>query len=303
VPLAALGLQTLWRTLARRHAALALAAVGIAVVVSSLELAIQPFEHHYRTVPVPPEYAAVEQTPRGILAEYPLGYSDIYRLWQRVHGRPLVNGAPVDTTADYARLVVLDPAEPGVARSLALMGVTAIMIHPEGRADVPVPPREPTPSEGYRLVGRYPDGASLWTVTAPPAPALVLLPGGFAAPQRVTGGHVAYALVSSSGVAALDLYAKAPALIRLTFDATPPRGARLRVRLAGGSREQPFLITGPAQISTLVQVPRGVSQLLIKVDPAPSSPADALLISAPRAEAGSGSPALQPQVTSSDPGF
>ena len=36
------------------------------------------------------------KTPNGILAEYPLGYSDIYRLWQRVHGPPLVNGAPTD---------------------------------------------------------------------------------------------------------------------------------------------------------------------------------------------------------------
>src|SRR5207302_1742216 len=109
--LAALGLQALWRFLAgSRRRVLPAAAVAVALVVSFLELTVQPAQGRFRTTPVPPEYAAVERTPPGVLAEYPLGYADVYRLWQGRHGRPLLNGAPPDTTADHARRVLLDPA-------------------------------------------------------------------------------------------------------------------------------------------------------------------------------------------------
>src|SRR5205823_303470 len=127
--------------------------------------------------------------------------------------------------------VLLDPAEPGTARSLSLLGVTAIAIHPGGGADVPVQPREPSDGEGYRLIGRFPDGASVWNVVAPPAPALVTLPGGFAPPRLVTGDGVGYPLVSPSGVALLELQAKAPGVIRLVFDVVPPKGSKRGFRI------------------------------------------------------------------------
>src|SRR6266576_5166612 len=122
LPLAALGLQALWRTLSRGGRPLALSAglVGAAMVVSFLELAIHPAQNRFRTVPSPPEYNVVDRTPRGILAEYPLGYSDIYRLWQSRHGRPILNGALPETQPDYARLTLLDPADPGTAEALSL---------------------------------------------------------------------------------------------------------------------------------------------------------------------------------------
>jgi hypothetical protein len=50
-------------------------------------------------------------------------------------------------------------------------------------------------------------------------------------------------------------------------------------------------------------VPRGVSQLVVKVDPAPTSEADALVISQPRTERASGPAALHATPTSGDPGF
>src|SRR5205823_5114151 len=180
---------------------------------------------HFRTVPIPPEYTALDQsTPNGILAEYPLGYSDIYRLWQRVHGRPLLNGAPEGSVPDQARLMVLDPAEPGTAQSLALLGVTAIAIHPGGPADAPVAPSEPTPADGYSLVGRYPDDSSVWDVVAHPAPAFVTLAGGFAPPRRLSGSGIRYPLVASGGVALVELRARVAGVIRLVFDASAPKG-------------------------------------------------------------------------------
>jgi hypothetical protein len=203
LPLAALGLQSVRRVVG-------VAAVVVLMGLSFFELSTHRVGH-FRTVPVPPEYTALERnTPKGILAEYPLGYSDIYRLWQRVHGRPLVNGAPDGSLADQARFMILDPAQAATAPALALLGVTAVAIHPGGPADTPLQPRDPASTPGYRLVGRFPDGSSVWAVVAPPAPALVTFPGGFAAPRLVAGDVVGYPLVATSGVALLELRANRP---------------------------------------------------------------------------------------------
>jgi hypothetical protein len=86
LPLAALGLQMVAGTLEQRRRFAGVAVVAAALVVSFVELSTHR-PAHFRTVPVPAEYSAVKSgTPNGILAEYPPGYSDIYRLWQRVHG-------------------------------------------------------------------------------------------------------------------------------------------------------------------------------------------------------------------------
>jgi O-antigen/teichoic acid export membrane protein len=301
LPLAALGLQMVAGTLERRRRFAGVAVVAAALVVSFVELSTHR-PAHYRTVPVPAEYSAIKSsTPNGILAEYPLGYSDIYRLWQRVHGRPLVNGAPEGSVGDQVRFMVLDPAQAGTAQTLSLLGVTAVAIHPGGPADTPLQPREPTHASGYRLVGRFPDRSSVWAVVAPPAPALVTLPGGFAAP-RLVAGKVSYPLVAPSGVALLELRTKQPGVIRLVFDATAPSGSHeLRIQDAQG--EHPFTVSGSTRIDVNVEVPRGVSQLLLKVDPPPSSEADAIVLSQPRAEPASGAAVLHATPSSADPGF
>jgi len=295
LPLAALGLQTVRRV------------AGVAVVIAAMSLSF--FElathgvSHFRTVPVPPEYTALERhTAEGIVAEYPLGYSDIYRLWQRVHGRPLVNGAPEGSLADQARLMVLDPAQAGTAQTLALLGVTAIAIHPGGPADTPLQPREPATSPGYRLVGRFPGGASVWAVVAPPAPALVTLPGGFAAPRLVAGDVVGYPLIAPSGVALLELRAKSPGVVRLLFDATAPSGER-QMRIQDAQGEHSFIFTASMHFDLAVEVPRGVSQLLLKIDPAPTSEAEAVVLSQPRTEGASGAAVLRAIPSSAAPGF
>ena len=239
------------------------------MVVSFVELSIHPAEPRFRTIPTPPEYNVVDSTPPGILAEYPLGSSDIYRFWQRRHGRPLLNGAEPGTQADYARLMLLDPTQPGTAAALSFLGVTAISLHPGAHADVEIPPRDPGRSSGYRLVARYPhdrsiwypDGASVWKVVASPAPALVTLPGGFGAPQRGSGGLVVYPLVSSAGVGVLDFAARSPGLVRLVFDATPPEGKEATLRVVDSKNEQAFSLAGGTLVSVLVSIPRGTDNL------------------------------------------
>jgi len=302
LPLAALGLEAIRRRVAVRRLEAGAALVAAAIAVSFVELGTHR-THHFRTVPIPPEYTALEQeTPTGILAEYPLGYSDIYRLWQRLHDRPLVNGAPEGSIADQAHLMVLDPKEPGTASALSLLGVTAIVLHPGGPGDVPVQPREPVTAEGYRLIGRFPDASSVWTVVAPPAPAFVLLSGGFALPRRLDSGVIGYPLIASGGVAVIELRARTPGIVRVEFDASAP-GAQHRLRVQDTQGEHPYPFTGSMHFDANIEVPRGVSQLLLKVDPAPTSEADAIVLTQPRAEARNGLASLHATTVSADPGF
>jgi len=295
LPLAALGLQSV-----RRVAGVAV--VAVAVALSFVELSTHRVAH-FRTVPVPPEYEAVERaTPDGIVAEYPLGYSDLYRLWQRVHGRPLLNGAPAESLADLAHLMVLDPKEPGTSSALALLGVKTIVLHPGGVADVPVQPREPAPADGYRLVGRFPDTSSVWIVTAAPAPAFVMLAGGFAPPRRLENGTLVYPLIASGGVAVLEIRSRAAGTVLVEFEAGAPGGQRdLRIEDAQG--EHPYGFTGSRHFGENVEIPKGVSQLLFKVDPPATSEADAVLLSQPRVAAATGAATFHAIAVSADPGF
>ena len=296
LPLAALGLQTLWRALARRARVAAVAAVAVAIAVSFGELAVHTVPR-FRTVPVPAEYVALKSTtPDGILAEYPLGYSDIYRLWQRVHDRPLVNGAPDGTSADQLRMVLLDPAQPGTAQALAALGVSAIEIHPGGPADVPVEPREPTHVAGYRLVGRYPDGASVWDVVAAPAPAIAVPTGNFLAPTRSGNGPLEFTMASSP--ATVELRAKTPGVVRLTFDASVHGGGSTTLHLGDGTRDVAVPVSGTTPVSVAVQVPRGHSEIFLR--PEGSSLVD---VSLPRAKATSAGASLSALQLQADPGF
>jgi hypothetical protein len=303
VPLGALGLQAVARTIAsRRGTAVAIAVVGVVMLLSFAELGTHPVGR-FRTVPVPPEYSALRDTPAGTLAEYPLGYSDIYRLWQRTHGRPLVNGAPPGTPPDIARLALLDPAAPGTAQSLALLGVTAIAIHPNAHVDTEVPPNEPHDGAGYRLVGRFPDASSVWDVVAAPAPAFVTLVSGFTKPRRVAGAAIGFPLVASSGVALLEIRSRRAQTIEIDFEALPPAGSTRTLRVADNAGERVFVVRSRTTIAVDVAVGRGVSQLFVKVDPAATSESDAVVLTQPHARPSSATDVLHPTGTSNDPGF
>ena len=200
-------------------------------------------------------------------------------------------------------MMLLDPSQAGTPEQLSLLGVTAIAIHPGGPADVPVQPREPTNVAGYHLVGRYPSGASAWSVTARPAPAFAMLAGGFALPRALADGTIGYPVVATSGVAAIELRAKTAGTIRLVFNAIPPNGSSHQLRIQGEDDERTFPLSGPTPLSLDVAVPQGVSQLLVKTDPAATSDADAVVLTQPRVEPSTAAPILRAQQVSPEPGF
>lgn len=308
LPLAALALQELW-TLARRgrspsrpHAA-QLALVGVAAVVSFLELTVSPAHLSYRVGHLPPQYAAIMRTPKGILAEYPLIGAYDYVFWQRRHGRALLNGAPPATQADFVRRVLLDPAAPGTARALALLGVTTIdtdagaLDFRDGVSDVP----DARWGSGYELVARFADHSSVWRVTAKPAPALVTLPRGFGEAIALSGHWVAYPLLA--GEATLELIAKAPAIIRVVFDASAGTINQPKLRIGALHRSRTFTLARRKQIAILVAIPRGRSRLFLQARPVPSPKGPLVLLSAPFAERTSAPPDVQAELVSANPGF
>ena len=306
VPLAALGLQTLHRALRQRgRPQLATAAVALAILASFIELAVNPAKPRFRTT-TPPEYVALGSTPPGTLAEYPLGFDPDQLFWQRIYDRRFLGGVPEGTPgqADDARRALIDPAAAGTAEELALLGITAIVVHPDALETVhgPVIGPDADLGPGYRLVTRTPEGTSVWRVTALPAPALITFTGGFGNPtwSRKTG--VGYPLVSPAGVATLELTARSPEVIRLTFEATPPNRSQT-LRLADEKHELSYPLAGPTRVSALVSIPSGRSYIFVKTDPAATSEIDAIILAAARATDASGEPALQAIPISAGPGF
>ena len=307
VPLAALGLHSVYRALQHRgRRNLATTTVALVIVGSFLELAVNPAKPRFRTT-VPPEYVALESTPPGIVAEYPLGLDPDQLLWQRTYGRRFLGGVPEGTPsqADDARRALIDPAVTGTAEALALLGVTAVVVHPDAleTVDGPVLDTSTGLGSGYRLVAKAPDGTSVWRVTVPAAPALVTYGGGFGNPTWSRGtGVVGYPLVAPSGVATLEFTARAPAVVRLTLEATPPASSRT-LRMADETHELSYPLDGQTRVSALVAVPRGRSYVLVKTDPPATSEADAIVVSAARATRAAGKPALEAVPISPVPGF
>ena len=306
IPLAALGLQAAWRRLASRPNGVrwAWVLVAVAMVVSLAELTISPARPRFHTSHLPAVYAKLDTVRPGIVAEYPLVTTNDHIIWQTVYRRALVNNADFGTQADSARRMVLNPRVPGVAETLALLGVTAIVTHRDALGYRDFQPDVPNASwgPGYELVTRARDGSSLWRVVAAPAPALVTLTGGFGEPAPTPDGLVGYPLVAPSGVGTIEFTAREAETVRLSFAATPPgRGQVLRV--ADSDTELPFTLNGSTDVSIAVEIPRGTSYLLVKTDPAATSTKDAIVFSRPRAERTTDGAQLTAVAISPDPGF
>src|SRR5262249_28738094 len=162
-----------------------------------------------------------------------LGVSNDHVVWQTLYRRPVMNNADFGTPADDAERAVLDPSAPGVARTLAFLGVTAIVTHRDALDYIAGARKVPNASwgAGYQLVPRHAGGPSVWRVVAPPAPALVTLHGGFGQPSSPQQGVVEFPLDASSGVGELRFTAQQGGVVRLSFDARPP-GREQTLRLA-----------------------------------------------------------------------
>ncbi len=213
------------------------------------------------------------------------------------HGRPLVNGPGEGSFADRVRLTLVDPGAPGTAARLALLGVPTIVTwqdaldyETQSAPDVPNASWGP----GYELVERFPDGSSVWRVTAAPAPALVTFAAGFGEPIAPTPGQeyapvglVGYPLDSRSGRGVVELSAREPGVIRLVLDAVPAQRTRA-LTLIGSDSERRFQLNGRTTVSTLVEIPRGSSQLILQTSPAPATAVPAVVLFAPRTERATG---------------
>jgi hypothetical protein len=299
VPLAALGLQAAWTALGRTgsqaRATLPQLTLIVAVTAFSfVELAIDPAEPLAHTQPVPPAYAVVSRQPDGILAEYPLRASDIYTLWQPEHGRPLLNGAPDETPADDLRRSVLDPAAPGTAEALSLLGVTALVLHP-GSAEVEVAPRTPSEGTGYARVAKLPDGTSVWRVTADPAPAVAFYRGPDFGPPHAVAGVVLHPLFGSNG--RLDIVAREAQTVDVTFTAVPAEGTAA-IRIEGEDGEITRPLDGETPVVVRVAVPKGRSELTVWTEPPPEGGGIGVELSSPRVRPGSGTPEVRATLVS-----
>jgi hypothetical protein len=200
---------------------------------------------------------------------------------------------------------VLDPGVTGSAAKLAFLGVTAILTHRDALRYTDVAPETPNANwgPGYRLVARENDGSSVWQVVAQPASALVTLHGGFGDPLPPKGHDVYFPLVSPSGVAYFEIRARQAGLVRITFLANPPDGEKRVLRLADAGHELSFSLDGRTLVSTLVEVPSGLSMLLVKTDPAATSVEDAIILTAPVADRATGTPQLTADQVSQSIGF
>jgi hypothetical protein len=208
--LATLGLQAIVKRLEQaspRWPSVRWVVVGLVAIASFGELRVSHPGVHYSASNVPAEYALLGKAAPGALAEYPMvaaenSTNSEYLLWQRKHGRSLINGAQPGTEAEDVRRTLVDPTAPGTASRLAALGATAVITRPNtfSRAleqDLPdVPPRL---GAGYRRIGVIGGGVSVWAVTAAPAPAVAYFDSrDFSVPQSVQG-RIVQDLVGATG--------------------------------------------------------------------------------------------------------
>ncbi len=78
-------------------------------------------------------------------------------LYQRGHGRALLNGAREQSDADDMRLAVVDPTAPGAAEALALLGVTSVVTRGDALAyERGIPDGPPAElGDGFELAGSF----------------------------------------------------------------------------------------------------------------------------------------------------
>jgi hypothetical protein len=273
VPLAALALAGIAKKalVAFRSRVAVVAVCALFGLLSWYELSVTSPGLTAVNVP-PPEYRALRKAPPGIVAEYPLVALDVarnsdYLFWRRVHGRRLLNGASRGSFPDAVREALVDPASPGTPEALSALGVSTILVHPDVYTYLGVPKVAPTElGSGYRLLGSFPDGTSMWKVTAQPAPALATFRRGFG-PSELTGRQPSRWLLEQDGT--IDIYARRAGLYRARIRVVS-YGRPRTVWIEGEGRSRRFVVPpSGADFSLLLRVPAGQSTLTVETSPGP----------------------------------
>jgi hypothetical protein len=243
VPLAALGLERLVVRFQRPLHRIIF--VAVVAGLSFWELSFVPPRLLTDIGIRPPEYTAVKRTPPGVLAEYPLvgmeiGLNSEYLFQQRLHDRPLLNGAPKGTFSDSVRETLIGPGDPSTAPSLAALGVSAVVVHGEFYPGSGFPPPPENLGSGFKEVARYPDGARVFRVVAKPAPAHARYTTGFGSSEIAGPRTTARWLTTERG--------------RIEFTTVQPGRYTARFPVAAYERPQELVVHG-AEGRKVIQVP------------------------------------------------
>ncbi len=241
--------------------------VGVAGIVSFVELSTVPPALVTRVDKVPEQYLALARAPKGSVAEYPLVASEQavnsdYLFWQRVHGRPLVNGAGENTFADAVRDVLVNPRARGTAGTHAMLGTSAIILRPPAPNAVSAPSADPGP--GYRLLKRVAGGVGVWEVTASPADALGVFTKGFGRAE-IPGPQETARWMGAAGE--MIFYATRSGVYRATFDVAS-FGQRRLLNMQGATHTASMSIASNA-VALAVRLPGGFSRLRFGATPGP----------------------------------
>ncbi len=142
---------------------------------------------------VPPEYEWLALQPDGtVIAEYPwVSYTDqlhmdTYLFWQRVHGKPMVNGAPEWSISSRFRRRAEDIEEAGAAALLDYLGATHVFLHKD--ACRPGTLEKVTRNPGLHLVKEFP-GSAVFEVAAQKPDLVQFLWKGFSRGERWSDGR------------------------------------------------------------------------------------------------------------------
>lgn len=224
----------------------------------------------FNAVP-PPVYRAVAGLPGDApRVEYPLSTPLtiehlVYIFQTEAAGRPLVNGGRPQSWTGGLHGRLADPAAPWTARVLAALGTRYAVVHPQ---------QDPRPGSGFRLLGEYEFGQSLYEVAAPPARVFAVPGDGFGLVEPAARGRFTQWLERSKGT--LVVYNSTPraARVRISFTAAPFAGARTLILRDRGKAVATTRLTEPRRIGADLRVEPGVNALEIAVDPAPTPIAD-----------------------------
>ncbi len=142
---------------------------------------------------VPPEYEWLALQPDGtVIAEYPWVdindqlHMDTYLFWQRVHGKPMVNGAPEWSISGRFRRRAEDIEKPGAAALLGYLGATHVFLHKDECR--PGTLERVARNPGLRLVEEFP-GSAVFEVVAQKPDLVHFLWKGFSGRERWRDGR------------------------------------------------------------------------------------------------------------------